>query len=609
MKSESFGRCMQDAVHSAASKQSMSVRAIKEDIGKLLGYSTRTVESMMSGTIPKDPHHIENLLDYFSKKSRVGHDRQWAVDFLGHAKYPNPQELLNRYYPEDRRNIFMCFDRSTERDMNLAVTLAQQLTSWCEVFQDQPKSGDANWTNRVADGLEKAEFVVLLLSAESVNSEVIRFELQKVAQLSVNSSLPRILLVRIAYLGSAFTDIFDDDLDSERWVGWFSPEDTPGVVEAISQAVKGEPKFPLDREKLHLMRAERPDLLTSEVPAPSARVIPLESPEGGTMDPDSAFYVERDCDQIALAAIQRQGTTLVIKGPRQVGKSSLLRRVAVEAERVGKRMAYLDFQLLKSTMGEADTFYRNFCAQLTRQLNLEVPLSEYWEEGSTNTINCSNCIIRIFTMLEPKISLTLLIDEAELVFGTPFQSEFFGMLRAWHNDRAWVSDWKRLDLVLVTSTEPYIFIKDLNQSPFNVGEQIPLQNFMIEQVAKLNELHNRPLTLEQLERMMDSLCGQPFLIRRALYLVASRRLSFADLLLRAPDDDGPFGDHLRALLLRVASDETLKQGLQQVLRDQTLKDELLFFRLRGAGLVRREGKVVVFSCQLYADFFSRHLDE
>jgi hypothetical protein len=607
MNSKLFGERMTDAVYSAT-KGYKDIKAIKGDIENLLGYSTRTVEAMMSGTIPKDPRHIEKLLEYFWKESRVGRDRQWAVEFLKQARYPDPDRLLNKYYPKDRRQIFICFDRSAEQDMGLAVTLAQHLTPWCNVFQDQPKSEKPNWTADVVGELEKAEFLIVLLSIDSANSEVMQFELDKVAELHVNSDLPKILLVRMAYVGSAFTETLGDQLDSERWIGWFSPDDTPGVVEAVSQAIRGDAPLSYNGEKLHQVREEHPDLMTSEQPAPSVQVISLESPEGGTMNPNSTFYVERDSDQVALEAIQREGTTLVIKGPRQVGKSSLLLRIIAEAERVGKRVVYLDFQLLKSAMAEADTFYRNFCAQVARQLNIEPRLSAYWDAGLTHSMNCTDYIER-HILRELETPLTLAIDEADVVFGTPFQSDFFAMLRAWHNDRAHNRNWKRLDLIVVTSTEPYAFIKDLNQSPFNVGEQVPLRNFTIEEIARMNELHNQPLTHKQLEQMKDLLYGQPFLTRRALFLIASRRLSFPELLRNAADDDGPFGDHLRALLFRVASDETLQQGLRRVLQDRSLKDELLFFRLRGAGLVRREDHSVVFRCQLYADFFSRHLHD
>lgn len=43
------------------------------------------------------------------------------------------------------------------------------------------------------------------------------------------------------------------------------------------------------------------------------------------MDTSSVFYVERPTDAIAQRIIQRQGVTITIQGPRQVGKSSLLR--------------------------------------------------------------------------------------------------------------------------------------------------------------------------------------------------------------------------------------------------------------------------------------------
>ena len=44
-----------------------------------------------------------------------------------------------------------------------------------------------------------------------------------------------------------------------------------------------------------------------------------------------------------------------------------------------------------------------------------------------------------------------------------------------------------------------------------------------------------------------------------------------------------------------------------MIRHNTCQDERVFFRLRGAGLVRREGRTVLPRCQLYADFFRERL--
>ena len=74
--------------------------------------------------------------------------------------------------------------------------------------------------------------------------------------------------------------------------------------------------------------------------------------------------------------------------------------------------------------------------------------------------------------------LILAIDEADSLLGTNFYEDVFSLLRAWHNQRAdFEGFWERLNLVLVISTEPYLLIKDINQSPFNVGARIELKRF------------------------------------------------------------------------------------------------------------------------------------
>ena len=69
------------------------------------------------------------------------------------------------------------------------------------------------------------------------------------------------------------------------------------------------------------------------------------------------------------------------------------------------------------------------------------------------------------------------------------------MLRSWHGLRAHPMrrSWKKLDIILSTSTEPQFFIDRPHESPFNVGVVLPLEDFLPEQVARLNALHPRPL--------------------------------------------------------------------------------------------------------------------
>ena len=106
---------------------------------------------------------------------------------------------------------------------------------------------------------------------------------------------------------------------------------------------------------------------------------------------------------------------------------------------------------------------------------------------------------------------------------------------------------------------------------------------------------------------MALLGGHPYLTRRALYLVASGQMAAASLFSDAAADRGPFGDHLRYHLFRMNDKKDLIQGLLQVIRNQSCPDERVFFRLRGAGLVRRDRQTVLPRCQLYAEYFQEHL--
>src|SRR5581483_1370444 len=332
----------------------------------------------------------------------------------------------------------------------------------------------------------------------------------------------------------------------------------------------------------------------------------LDSPEG-TIDSQSKFYVLRASDAVALDAIGRQGVTITIKGPRQMGKSSLLVRTIEAAATAGKRVAFLDFQLFdKNGLANADVFFRQFCSWLSDELDLESRVDEYWAAPLSNSQRCERYLGR-YLLKELGGPLVLAMDEVESIFETDFRTDFFSMLRSWHNSRAIKPAWKQLDLVLVTSTEPYQLIENLNQSPFNVGEVIEISDFSPEQVADLNRRHGSPLGAGEEKQLMALLNGHPYLVRRALYLVASGRMTAADLFARATDDVGPFGDHLRYHLFRLHNKEELVRGMQQVIKNHSCQNEEVFFRLRGAGLVRREGHEELPRCQLYADYFREYL--
>ena len=100
-------------------------------------------------------------------------------------------------------------------------------------------------------------------------------------------------------------------------------------------------------------------------------------------------------DATALAVIRQPGQTLTIKGPRQMGKSSLLMRTVKAGVDIGKKVALLDFQLVdEKTKANADLFFRRFAASIAEQLELPDTVDELWDDGFSNPQNCTRYVER-----------------------------------------------------------------------------------------------------------------------------------------------------------------------------------------------------------------------
>jgi len=79
-------------------------------------------------------------------------------------------------------------------------------------------------------------------------------------------------------------------------------------------------------------------------------------------------------------------------------------------------------------------------------------------------------------------------------------------------------------------TEAHLFITDLNQSPFNVGTRLTLEDFTCDQVADLNRRYGSPLRHpSEVARLFHLVGGQPYLVRRGLHELVTRGLTIGAL--------------------------------------------------------------------------------
>ncbi|ESA34123.1 tir protein [Leptolyngbya sp. Heron Island J] len=513
-----------------------------------------------------------------------------------------------------RSRIFISYKRGVEPDEKLALAVHQSLSQDHDVFIDQTMPIGTLWAERIEQELRRSDYLITFLSTHSVHSEMVLGEVETAHSLAKESGKPVVLPVRVGYR-EAFVYPLSAYLNPINWAFWDTDADTPSLLNELALALSGgDLSIRSDQSKADLLQTDAttslPRPLSSAQPSAikSTPTAPLE-PAEGTMAPESKYYVERPSDKLASATVQRQGVTLTIKGPRQMGKSSLLIRTLDEAMKADKQIAYLDFQLFdQDVLKTADTFYREFCSSLSNQLGLPDRVAEHWQGSGGNVQRCTS-YMQTHILKEVGGPLLLAMDEVDRMFDADYRSDFFSMLRNWHNNRAlpmW-RVWKQFDLALVTATEPYHLIANLNQSPFNVGEVILLADFTAEQVSDLNQRHGSPLMPAQERQLMALLNGHPYLVRRALYLLASEQLDFDTLLAQAAQERGPFGDHLRYHLFRIYDKPDLVQGLLQVIRANTCPDERIVRLMIAAGLVLRDVQRVVPRCQLYADYFREYL--
>jgi hypothetical protein len=499
--------------------------------------------------------------------------------------------------------VFLSYKRNVEPDQRLAHEVVAGLSAaGCSVFIDQQLTVGQAWAREIEAQVRLADYLIVFLTCESSRSEMVRGEIEIARLQAATTGKPVVLPVRVAFDGSLPYPL-NAYLDNIQYAIWRTPDDTQPLLDQLRRAMAG------------VAATAAPPAAASmgsdtNLPPPYAAQLPAP---GGALDVDDPWYLARPADATALSVIRQPGQTLAIKGPRQMGKSSLLMRTVKAGLDVGKKVALLDFQLVdEESKADADLFYRRFASGIADQLELPDAVDEVWDTAYSNPQNCTRYVER--HVLQPlNAPCVIAIDETDSIFRTSFSTDFFAMLRSWHGLRAHPvrRGWKKLDIVLSTSTEPQFFIERPHESPFNVGVTLPLEDFLPDQVARLNALHPRPLRDADLQRLYILINGHPYLTRKALYVLAgnSPTSTIDELVARAEDDAGPFGDHLRYYLLRLQRRPELISALRQAVDRRTGDDELLVHRLQAAGLVRREGKQVVPRCELYARYFRERLRE
>jgi class 3 adenylate cyclase len=500
------------------------------------------------------------------------------------------------------KKVFVSY-RVAEPDLSLAHEFYRALSDrGYEAFMagESLRLGQ-NWAQRIETELQQCDYFLLLLSEQSARSEMVTEEVGRAKALREQYGKPTILPIRVNFpRQSALNYNLQGYLDRIHQREWRQPADSPQLVRDVLEvlATGTEPDLP-------------PTSISPTIVPTDSPPLPVAVPElpEGQVDVASVFYMERPpVEARSYEALVQPGALIRIRAPRQMGKTSLMARILHDAKQQGYRTVQLSFQLAdRRLFADTDRFLKWFCASIGRRLRLPNKLDEYWDEIFGSKDNCT-AYFEEYLLPQSDSPLTLGLDEVDCVFQQrELAADFFGLLRAWHEEAKNRDIWKKLRLVVVHSTEVYVPM-DINQSPFNVGLPIELLEFTPQQVRDLAKLHGLDWQGE-VDRLMAVVGGHPYLIRLALYHIARQDLTLDELLETAPTEAGLYGDHLRRHLWNLQQQPELERSMRSVIMDahSVRLESSLAFKLHSMGLVNLKGNEVIPRIQLYRQYFGDRL--
>jgi hypothetical protein len=331
---------------------------------------------------------------------------------------------------------------------------------------------------------------------------------------------------------------------------------------------------------------------------------------GGQVPLGSPFYIERPpTEQDSYKAIAKPGALIRIKAPRQMGKSSLMLRIVNQATQNGYRSVWLNLQAAEEkSLENLDSLLKWLCSRISRKLGLQDKVEEYWQGALGSNDKCTD-YLELYVLEELKAPLALGLDEVDQLFQyETVASDFFGLLRSWHEEAKFNPVWQNLRLILAHSKEVYIPL-NINQSPFNVGLPVELLPLDDNQAAELIQRHRLSFSPSEADSIKALTGGHPYLLRVALYYLARQEISLEQLLQKAPTTEWAYGEHLSRHLKSLQEHPDLLAALKQVIAvDQPIRIDISeAFKLASMGLVRLHGNDVVPLCHLYRQYFREML--
>jgi len=338
---------------------------------------------------------------------------------------------------------------------------------------------------------------------------------------------------------------------------------------------------------------------------------------GGTLDPDSASYIERRADSELVDAL-RGGELCYVLASRQMGKSSLMARTARRLTAEGFTCAIVDLTIFSEKDGPAGDWYYALVDHIADKLGFDFDVGAWWQQNHALPPlgRLTAFLDRVVLSLRSR-HVVIFVDEIDATIRLPFSDDFFAAIRACYNARATKPRFKRLNLVLIGVATPVQLIRDPTRTPFNIGRGVQLTDFTSAEAAPLaSGLHSDPeRAKELLERVLYWTDGHPYLTQSLCRQVAQFQTWEVDeivkdiFLSRGAKGDEPNLRFVRERLTQGEADLSLALNLyREIVAGRPVRDEPnspVHASLRLSGVVKTDlaGKLRVRN-RIYRTVFS-----
>lgn len=182
-------------------------------------------------------------------------------------------------------------------------------------------------------------------------------------------------------------------------------------------------------------------------------------------------YVERAADRELWQELQSNRRYPYVLAPRQSGKSSLLQRCRMRLRSASIESLYVDLSTF-------DMNHRQTMAEFIEDLDDH-------SDTAGSTAKPPKTILSWAYARARSRPLVIFIDEVDRLEGSAIKDVVLGQIRACFNARAWEEESNLITFVLAGAGSVERLITNPDQSPFNIGVEIVLEDLRLDELAQM----------------------------------------------------------------------------------------------------------------------------